>query len=76
MEIMPLCLWKCQKQIVTVPSKTNTFFFHSRTVHLDVIKVLSPTDAQENCFKRIIKIYIKTAPTCFGVITIIRERTI
>jgi len=26
--------------------------------------------------KRSIKIYIKTAPTCFGVITIIRERTI
>ena len=28
------------------------FFFHSRTVHLDIIKVLLPTDAQENCFKR------------------------
>jgi hypothetical protein len=39
-------------------------------------KVLSPTDAQENFFKRNIKIYIKTAATCFGVITIIRERTI
>jgi hypothetical protein len=45
-------------------------------VLLDVIKVLLPTDAQENCFKRNIKIYIKTAPTCFGVITIIRERTV
>jgi hypothetical protein len=41
-----------------------------------VIKVLSPTDAQENCFKWSIKIYIKTASTYFGVITIIRERTI
>jgi hypothetical protein len=50
--------------------------FHSRTVHLEIIKVLLPTDAQESCFKRNIKIYIKTAPTCFGVITIIRERTI
>jgi len=40
------------------------------------IKVLLPTDAQEKCFKRSIKIYIKTAPTCFGVITIIKERTI
>ena len=40
---------------------------------------LLPTDAQENCFKRGIKIYIKikTAPTCFGVITtIIRERNV
>jgi len=26
--------------------------------------------------KRSIKIYMKTAPTCFDVITIIRERTI
>jgi hypothetical protein len=33
-------------------------------------------DAQDNCFKRSIKIHIKSAPTCFGVITIIRERTI
>jgi len=32
---------------------------------------IQPTDAQENFFKR-----IKTAPTCFGVITIIREGTI
>jgi len=45
-------------------------------VHLDIIKVLLPTDAQENCFKMRIKIYIKTAPTYFGAITIIRERTI
>jgi hypothetical protein len=50
--------------------------FHSRTVHLDIIKVLSPTDAQEKCFKKSIKIYIKTAPICFGVIIIIGERTI
>jgi hypothetical protein len=35
-----------------------------------------PTDAQESCFKKNIKIYIKTAPTCFGLITIIRERLI
>ena len=34
------------------------------------------TDAQEKCFKKNIKIYIKTAPTCFGAITIIRERII
>jgi hypothetical protein len=54
----------------------HTKSFHSRTVHLDIIKVLLSTDAEENCFKRSIKIYIKTAPTCFGVITIIRERTI
>jgi hypothetical protein len=40
----------------------------------------SPTDAQLNClknnFKFHIKIDIKTAPTCFGAITIIRERII
>jgi len=39
-------------------------------VHLDMINVLLPTDAQENCFKKTIKIYIKTAPACFLVITI------
>jgi len=27
-------------------------------------------------FKKSIKIYIRTAPTCFGLITIIREGTI
>ena len=50
------------------------FNFHNRTVHLDIIKVFYlPTDAQENCFKNNTKIYFKTAPTCFGAITIIRE---
>jgi hypothetical protein len=41
-----------------------------------LITVFSPTDAQDDCFKSSITIYIKTAPTCFGVITIIRERTV
>jgi len=33
---------------------------------------------KRNALKRIIKVYIKTAPTCFGVIIIIiiRERTV
>ena len=31
---------------------------------------------QDNCFKKNIKIYIKTVPTCFIAITIIRERVI
>ena len=51
--------------------------FHSRTLHLDIINIFYfPTDAQENCFKMNIKIYIKTAPTCFNAIAIIRERII
>jgi hypothetical protein len=37
-----------------------------------------PTDEQLNCLKKNFKMYIKidmkTAPTCFGVFTIIRER--
>jgi len=49
---------------------------HTHTEYIILNKVLLPTDAQENFFKRSIKIYIKTASTCFGVITIIRERTI
>jgi len=32
-------------------------------VFLFIIKVFSPTDAQENCFKRSVKIYIKTTLT-------------
>jgi hypothetical protein len=61
---------------------TNLFevvdsFFYSRSVHLETIKVFYlSTDAQENCYKMNIEIYIKTALTCFGLITIIRERTI
>ena len=49
------------------------FNFHVYTVHLDIIKFFfnSPTDAPVSCFKNSIKlyieIYIKTAPTCFGV---------
>jgi len=35
---------------------------HSRTVHLDIIKAFYlPTDAQKDCFKNNIKMYIKTA---------------
>jgi hypothetical protein len=50
--------------------------FHVHTVqNLDIIKVFfnSPTEAQVNClknnFKIYIKIYMKTAPTCFGAVT-------
>jgi len=51
-------------------------YTYSPSKYLDTFKVLLPTDAQDNCCKSSIKIYIKTAPTCFGVITIIRECTI
>jgi hypothetical protein len=52
------------KQIILL-----SFFFFIFTVHPAIIKVLLATDAQENCFQRSIKIYIKitVAPTCFGV---------
>jgi hypothetical protein len=46
-------------------------------VHLNIIKAFYlPTDAQENCFKKNIKSYIKKAPTRFGAITFNRERII
>jgi hypothetical protein len=88
----------------------NKYNVFSHNVHLDIIKVFSPTDAQVNCLKDNFKIYlkiginplnaelnpichllallgahhifhvsrlrVKTAPTCFGVITVIRERII
>jgi len=31
--------------------------------------IYSPTDALVSCLKNNIKIYIKTAPTCFGAVT-------
>jgi hypothetical protein len=56
---------------------SNVNIFHSRNVHLDIIKIFYlPTDAQENSFRKNIKIYIKTAPTRFGLITIIRKRNV
>jgi len=36
-------------QLATANSHWELFLY-SRTVHLDIIKVLSPTDGQENCF--------------------------
>jgi hypothetical protein len=62
-------------------SLTFAVDFHIHTVHLDTIKVYHlPTGAHLNCLKNNFKIYIKidikTAPTCFGVITIITERII
>jgi len=35
------------------------FFFRSRTVHVDTIKVLLPTGAQNNLFKKILKFTLK-----------------
>jgi len=50
--------------------------FHIHSVHLDIIKdFYSPTDTQVNCVKNDFKIYIKidikTAPTCFGSVTLL-----
>jgi len=62
---------------ITLYKYCLSFFFHSRNVHFNIINVFYiPTDTQENCFKKNIKIYIKTAPTCFGATTIIREHII
>jgi len=39
-------------------------------VHLDIIKVVySPTNAQVIVLKNNVKIYVKTALTCFGAVT-------
>jgi len=52
--------------------------FGRKREEVTVIKVLLPTDAQTNCFQMSIEICIKIkiAATCFGVIAIIRERTV
>jgi hypothetical protein len=42
--------------------------------HLYIIRVFYlPTDAQEICFKRNIKIHFKAVQACFGAIAIIKE---
>jgi hypothetical protein len=67
----------CRQLVVWIPpvSPLVSSDLHSWVNNCNY-KVLLPTDAQDNCFERSFKIHIKTAPTCFGVITIIRERTI
>ena len=43
-----------------------------RTLYIKLSDVFYlPTDAQENCFKRSIKIHLKTAATCFGVVYVL-----
>ena len=45
-------------------------FFHTRTVHRDIIKVcFSPTNAQVIVLKTILKLTLKHLPTCFGAVT-------
>jgi hypothetical protein len=62
-------------KFLTVVTKFMSYDYSKNNFNY-CIKVLSPTDTQGNRFKRSIKIYIKTVATCFGVVTIIRERTI
>ena len=61
-----------------IPSPS--FFFTFIPCILILPKFYLPPDVQLNCLKNNFKIYIKIdikiAPTCFGVIIIIRERTI
>jgi hypothetical protein len=58
------------RSIVLTLTLIYNFLFHIRIIHLDIIKVIySPMNVQVNCLKSIIKIYIKTAPTCFGAVT-------
>jgi hypothetical protein len=49
----------------------NNRIFERRFLNINgVIRAFYlPTDAQDSCFKNNIKIYNKTAPTCFGAVT-------
>jgi hypothetical protein len=72
-EIIAVCSEIRTKHINTLCGQNVEFVNVKLVVH--IVKVFTPTDAQVY-FKRSIKIYMKTAPTYFGAITIIRERTI
>ena len=75
---------KCFRLAFSLVFKCKQLRYHFRRQelkcipeHKNVIKVFYlPTDAKVNCLKSNFKVYIKTAPTCFGSITVIRERTI
>jgi hypothetical protein len=59
----------------------RTEFFHIFSVHLGIIKsFIYPTECTmkllQNNVKTFVKIYIKSAATCFGLTTIIRELTV
>ena len=66
--IKKIKFWKCTFLVLLSHLYRASCYYQS---------FLLPTDAQEICFQRSIKIYIKTtiAPTCFSVITVIRECT-
>jgi hypothetical protein len=68
---------RAQVQFTTVHNVFGSGNFHSCTVHLDAVKVfIYQLMHNRVALKKILKIYIKTAPTCFGLITIIRERIV
>jgi hypothetical protein len=77
-----LTILKCNDYLLTdKPLQTTVDFFITNKVtpyHQSFFH--SPTDAQVNCLKNNFKIYIKIdikiAPTCFGVITVTTERII
>jgi hypothetical protein len=49
----------------------SELFLYSQDGNIEIKVFYSPTDAQVNCLKSNFKIDIKTAPTCFGSITVI-----
>jgi len=53
--------------IQSFPFSCSCLHFMSKYPENHQSFIYSPTDALESCFKNNIKIYIKTAPTCFGV---------
>jgi hypothetical protein len=60
---------RCLQNPVSLKYGTG-FFPHTYRASLYYqIYFYSPTDAQESCLKSNFKIYIKTAPTCFGAVT-------
>jgi len=64
------------KLSLVVQQRSQTVLFDAQT-EIVVIKVFYlPTDVKRIALKKNIKIYIKTAPTCFGAIIIIRERIV
>jgi hypothetical protein len=64
-----------QRLAVGLPDNSSILIFH-----IKVVALVSKSFIYQLMHNRValknIKIYVKTAPTCFGSITIIRERII
>jgi len=69
----PALFWIITQRVVVISYRCVTRFKLRIAINVYIKSyqsfIYSPTDALVSCLKNNIKIYIKTAPTCFGAVT-------